>query len=132
MTNEKLVTNSNGGRKLDGNKPRLHLYSAKWLWEGGEVLTEGGDTYGDNNWRLVERDRYIDAFWRHWLAYLSGEKIDPKSGKSHLSHIHCNAMFLWEKDWEEKEKSSHTWGDREPVVTVDEWTLKAATLNKQE
>lgn len=96
------VKNALGGQKDDGNKPRLHLFSFPWLMETGGVLTKGGDTYGDSNWRLVERSRYEDALLRHIFAYLSGEEFDPKDGFSHLSHAHCNLMFLWEKDQEAK------------------------------
>lgn len=48
------------------------------------------------NWRDVEPQRYRDAAYRHWLAYLSGEKEDQESGLPHLWHLACNIAFLIE------------------------------------
>ena len=42
--------------------------------------------------------RNRDALYRHWLAYLSGEEIDPESGMSHLWHMACNLDFLIERE----------------------------------
>lgn len=48
------------------------------------------------NWRDVEPQRYRDAAYRHWLAYLAGEKKDQESGLPHLWHLACNIAFLIE------------------------------------
>ena len=48
------------------------------------------------NWRGVEPQRYRDAAYRHWLAYLNGEKDDNESGLPHLWHLACNIAFLIE------------------------------------
>lgn len=48
------------------------------------------------NWRDVEPQRYRDAAYRHWLAYLAGEKEDQESGLPHLWHLACNIAFLIE------------------------------------
>ena len=48
------------------------------------------------NWRDVEPQRYRDAAYRHWLAYLNGEKDDNESGLPHLWHLACNIAFLIE------------------------------------
>ena len=50
------------------------------------------------NWRRVEPQRYRDALYRHWLAYLKGEKCDQESGLPHLWHLACNAAFLIEME----------------------------------
>lgn len=49
-----------------------------------------------DNWKRVEPQRYKDAAYRHWLAYLDGEKNDPESGLPHLWHLACNIAFLIE------------------------------------
>ena len=50
------------------------------------------------NWRQVEPQRYRDALYRHWLAYLKGEKCDQESGLPHLWHLATNAAFLIEME----------------------------------
>lgn len=53
-----------------------------------------------DNWRTVEPQRYRDAAYRHWLAYLKGEYTDPESGLPHLWHLACNIAFLIEMEGE--------------------------------
>lgn len=59
-----------------------------------EILIQGADVHGLNNWQKVEAVRFEDALFRHINSYLNGELIDKESGKSHLSHIVCNCLFL--------------------------------------
>lgn len=64
-----------------------------------DYCSVGTKKYGDpDNWRKVEPQRYRDALYRHWLAYLRGEKCDPESGLPHLWHLVCNAAFLIEME----------------------------------
>lgn len=51
-----------------------------------------------DNWKKVEPQRYKDAAYRHWLAYIKGEKLDPESGLPHLHHCACNLAFLIEME----------------------------------
>lgn len=88
------------GRKDDTGKPRADLLSGGFLLDVSRVLDVGASRYGASNWRKVERWRYMAAAGRHWLAYLSGERLDKESGLSHLSHLATNCMFLFEKDLE--------------------------------
>ena len=61
----------------------------------------GVEKYHDpENWRKVEIERYKDALYRHWLAYLDGEWLDQESGLPHLWHLACNAAFLIELEEE--------------------------------
>lgn len=63
------------------------------------VREYGTAKYHDpENWRKVEPQKYRDALYRHWLAYLSGETNDPESGLPHLHHIACNVAFLIEME----------------------------------
>ena len=48
-----------------------------------------------DNWQKVEKQRYKDAAYRHFLAYLEDEdSIDEESGLLHLWHCACNIAFL--------------------------------------
>lgn len=64
-----------------------------------DILEYGTSKYHDpDNWRNVETQRYRDAAYRHWLAYLSGEKVDEESRLPHLWHLACNIAFLIEME----------------------------------
>ena len=63
------------------------------------VRLYGVKKYGSpENWRRVEPQRYRDALYRHWLAYLDGEETDKESGLPHLWHMACNLAFLIEME----------------------------------
>jgi len=81
--------------KNDQNKPMIHLIIPQFIWEMGEVLTLGSRKYGVNNWRNLDPNRILSALYRHLLKYHSGSKRDEESGKNHMIHIGCNAMFLY-------------------------------------
>lgn len=91
------------GVKYDAEKTRYDLVHWPFIEEVAEVLTLGAAKYSDDNWKAVRegpngRGRYIAAAFRHFIAWIGGEKDDPESGKSHLAHMACCLMFLaWEK-----------------------------------
>jgi len=85
----------NQSAKYDAGKPRPTLVSTNLIRAVMAIREYGTAKYGSpNNWRSVEPERYRDALYRHWLAYLDGERCDPESGLPHLWHLVCNAMFL--------------------------------------
>ena len=87
--------------KADDGKVRADLLPAEALLQVAEVLTLGAAKYGADNWRKVDDvSRYKAALMRHVLQYLSGQAVDAESGKSHLAHVACNALFLLELDRE--------------------------------
>ena len=50
------------------------------------------------NWRQVSDERYRNAAFRHFLAYLDDPKsVDQESGMPHLWHLACNIAFLCER-----------------------------------
>lgn len=67
-----------------------------------EIITYGAKKYKPNNWQNVERERYVAAYIRHYVAYLNGEDLDQESGFHHLAHAMCNAMFILWKDTNEQ------------------------------
>lgn len=86
------------GAKFDSNKPNWSLMPWEALSQVQEIIDYGAKKYAPNNWRKVEpwRERYFSAVMRHLLAWQSGEKTDPESGKSHLAHAICSLLFmLW-------------------------------------
>ena len=81
--------------KADAGKPRPTLVPVSLIEAVAGVREYGVAKYKDpDNWKRVEPERYRDAMFRHWLAYLKGEKLDPESGLPHLHHCACNLAFL--------------------------------------
>ena len=85
--------------KSDQGKPCPSLVPVSLIEAVTAIRMYGSQKYGDpENWRKVEPQRYRDALYRHWLAYLKGEKCDQESGLPHLWHLACNAAFLIEME----------------------------------
>lgn len=85
-------------RHNKGKPPFSMFMEARHALAGlAEVLEFGAAKYDRGNWRrgLPHAD-ICDSMLRHLAAYLSGEDNDPESGKPHVDHIFCNAMFLAE------------------------------------
>lgn len=85
--------------KADSGKPRPTLVPPSLIRAVTAIREYGCKKYHDpENWRKVEPQRYQDALYRHWLAYLEGEVDDPESGLPHLWHIATNVAFLIEME----------------------------------
>lgn len=89
------------GVKDDSGKTQWWYIDNFWpdLKEVVEVLTYGDKKYPADdgaNWKRLENPtrRLKDALLRHIIAYRSGEKTDPETGKSHLAHAITNALML--------------------------------------
>lgn len=81
--------------KADAGKIRPTLVPVALIRAVAAVREYGCRKYHDpDNWLRVEPQRYKDALYRHWLAYLDGEKTDQESGLPHLWHLATNAAFL--------------------------------------
>ena len=89
--------------KADAGKLRLTLVPSEIIRAIASVREYGVNKYGDNtSWKKVEPERYRDAAYRHFLAYLENPYgYDEESGLPHLYHLACNIAFLCEI---EKEK----------------------------
>jgi hypothetical protein len=86
-----------GGKKYDEGKARVSLIVSPALLEVAKVGTMGAKKYGDYNYRLgMKWSRLADAGMRHFISYLSGERIDEESGLSHLAHVAWNVLALLE------------------------------------
>jgi hypothetical protein len=80
------------GMKRSSRKPRFDLIDSDWLRGVAEVMTEGCDKYGANNWRKGDRDAAIDA-----VNHLQDHLLLLKDGdvtEQHIFNLSCNAMFI--------------------------------------
>lgn len=86
------------GAKADAGKVQLTLCPPEIIKAIARVRMYGTAKYGDrDNWQMVEAQRYRDAAYRHWLAYLGDPcGVDEESGLPHLWHLACNIAFLIE------------------------------------
>lgn len=86
--------------KADEGKPELSLVPTQVIKDIAEVRMYGVKKYGDNeSWRMVEKQRYIDALYRHLLDYIDNNKaVDEESGIPHIKHMACNIAFLSEME----------------------------------
>lgn len=85
--------------KADAGKLQPTLVPPSLVKAVATVRGYGTRKYGDpENWKKVDAQRYKDALYRHWLAYLNGEERDEESGLPHLWHLACNAAFLIEME----------------------------------
>lgn len=90
------------GVKADAGKLRLTLVPTRIIEDIAKVRMYGAQKYKDpENWKRVEKERYKDAAYRHFLAYLEHpSSIDTESGLPHLWHLACNIAFLCEMEAE--------------------------------
>ena len=92
--------------KADAGKPKLTLVPTQIIEDIAYVRMYGVNKYGKKeSWKQVEIERYRDAMFRHFLAYLNDPQgVDEESGLSHLSHVACNCAFLCELEKEIRSK----------------------------
>lgn len=94
----KLKMQYNQEAKADKGKPQLRLVPTEIINCIARVREYGNKKYGDpENWKTVEKERYVDAMFRHLLAYVNDNNSkDEESGLPHLWHLACNVAFLCE------------------------------------
>lgn len=90
------ITDESDKYKFDSGKRQWHLLPTRELGQVADVLTMGAKKYEPFSWQKVyqAKTRYYDALVRHLTAWIEGERFDPESGKNHLTHVVCNALFL--------------------------------------
>lgn len=99
------TTDTDQSAKADKGKLELSLVNPELVKAVAEVRMYGTEKYGDSeNWRKVEPKRYVDALYRHLLAYIEGNEVDEESGLSHLSHMACNISFLLDEEYLKEHK----------------------------
>lgn len=92
--------------KADAGKLQLTLVPREIIRNIAAVRMYGNEKYGDpENWRTVSAERYRDALYRHFLAYLDNPSgVDEESGIPHLWHLACNVAFLCELEADKWQK----------------------------
>lgn len=98
---------TNQAVKADAGKPQLTLVPRQILFDIAKIRAFGVKKYKDpDNWKKVEIQRYRDAAFRHFMAYLDDPQgNDKESGLPHLAHLACNIAFLCELENKEKQNS---------------------------
>lgn len=90
--------------KSDAGKLKLTLVPRSIIRAIAIIREYGNNKYpegGPDNWKEVGVDRYRDAAFRHFLAYLDDpDGSDVESGLPHLWHLACNVAFLCELESE--------------------------------
>jgi hypothetical protein len=100
------TTDADQSAKADKGKLELSLVNTQLVKAVAEVRMYGTEKYGDSeNWRKGEPKRYVDALYRHLLAYIEGNEVDEESGLSHLAHMACNLSFLLDKEYLKEHES---------------------------
>lgn len=93
--------------KADEGKPKLTLVPLQIIYDIASVREYGNAKYpegGIDNWKQVEPQRYKDAAFRHFLAYIQDPTgVDEESGLPHRWHLECNLAFLAELEKEVKD-----------------------------
>lgn len=89
--------------KADGGKPQLTLVPRQIIFDIAKIREYGVKKYKDpDNWKRVSPERYRDAAFRHFMAYLDDPYgVDEESGLPHLAHLACNIAFLCEMQKDE-------------------------------
>lgn len=93
--------------KADYGKEKLTLVPRRIIHDICAIRMYGNKKYpegGPDNWKQVEIERYRNAAYRHFLAYLDDPQgKDKESGFPHLWHLACNIAFLCEMEKETEE-----------------------------
>lgn len=92
MSNDKFT-------KHDGGKPKFSLLPKVALQQAIDAMMVGLEKngYARDNWKKCDDPlQYFDAMMRHWFKHMSGEIIDPDSGKPHMGAFVADAMIYAE------------------------------------
>lgn len=84
--------------KLDNGKMRISIVPLQIVSDIAEVREYGIKKYSDpDNWKRVEIERYANALFRHFQAFLRDPaSVDDESGIEHYKHMACNMAFICE------------------------------------
>lgn len=94
-------------KKYDSGKLEYDMLPDSVIRGVVDIMMYGAYTkgYGKDNWKnCTDTSRYYNALRRHVEAWREGQSLDEESGKPHLYHMLCNAVFL---AYLEEEKRKH-------------------------
>lgn len=82
------------GLKKQGEKTEFTHFPIELILEAlGKVTSYGAKKYSPDNYKNEEIDSYVNSFFRHFIAWRRGEKID-ESGFPHVYHMLTNIAFI--------------------------------------
>jgi len=81
-----IFENPDTGKQYTG----LEISEEDVMKFGYKLISSGADNW-KNGLPVVDM---TESLLRHAFAMLRGEVNDPESGKSHIGHLMCNAMFI--------------------------------------
>lgn len=110
----------NNGIKHDKGKLRYELVKPIMLEQLAKALHGGAEKYGDENYKLVDNERYIGALFRHLQAHRMGEIEDKDSGLHPMAHVMACAAIILQKDLEAREHVLQSIKDFQIPVYSDE------------
>ena len=84
--------------KADAGKLELTLVPSRIIRDIAEVRMYGTEKYHESdNWKKVEMERYINALYRYFLAFVDDlASVDNESSIPHYKHMACNMAFICE------------------------------------
>lgn len=84
--------------KNDQGKLKLTYVPTEIIRAIAKIRMFGVEKYKNpDNWKRVEKQRYKEAAYRHFLEYLDNPSaVDDESGLPALYHLACNIAFLIE------------------------------------
>lgn len=82
--------------KADAGKLELALVPSQIIRDIAKVRMYGVEKYhAPDNWKKVEMKRYVNALYRHFLAFVDDPgSVDEESGIEHYKHMACNMAFI--------------------------------------
>lgn len=92
--------NDNQSAKHDDGKLQISFVPTQIIKDIALVRMYGNKKYGDpDNWKTVEKQRYVDALLRHIISYIEDpDGVDEESGIPHYMHAACNMAFICEME----------------------------------
>lgn len=92
--NSEVMEHPNGARESKSYY-RCDLLPPLSILKISQVLHEGAEKYGDENWRGISQMSHLNHALTHLFAYMQGDNSDE-----HLSHAATRLLFALEQDEE--------------------------------
>lgn len=89
-----IITNEKGAKQSD-SPYRLDLVDPKALLAIGEVLKQGAEKYGEDNWKGIDLNDHLNHALVHIYAHLAGDTSDD-----HIGHAATRMIFALSKKLE--------------------------------
>ena len=117
-TMDSKVKDTNPKDSIGVTKMSMSVLPMQVIGEVSIALLEGALKYGRHNYRPmgVRTTVYVDATFRHLMAFMEGENIDPDSGLCHVTKAIASLVVL-----RDSMLTGNCVDDRAPKVGNSEW-----------